>query len=309
MTNQTPPKLATASALLLVVALVLLAGGGLCWRQFRQRQAEVVAPVAPAVVLSETTQRILASLPTPLDVRFFAPDEAVTLPEDLRSYITRVVNLLAEYERGAAGKLRINQRDPQTDAAAKTAAGDAGVVPFASETGEIVYLGLTVGNGTQTEAITPLAPEWEAALESDLTRAIQRLLAKTSSATTARTITRKDAQPAPIDPAVSEQLLKMFPDLPTRSYDAMAQELRTAVLEEFKTAAAEMQAKVSVAQQALADAQANKGAAEQQEASKNFQRTQAEQANKLKGITARLQKRLTVLQQLKARPELSAPAR
>src|SRR5688572_6430557 len=101
----------------------------------------------------------------------------------------------------------------------------------------------------------------------------------------------------------------MFPDLQTRSYDSMAQELRTATLEEFKTATAELQSKVSAAQQALADAQANKGAAEQQEAQQNFQRVQAEQAEKLKAITAWLQDRLTVLQRLKSTPELSAPAR
>jgi hypothetical protein len=301
-----------ASRLVLVGLLAggfLLALGGF-WFSNRTKQPPVTpaveTPAAPG--LSATTQKILASLTTPLEVRFFAPDEAVTLPEQLRSYITRVTQLLAQYERVAAGKLHVRRSDPQTDAAAKTAASAAGVIPFASETGEIVYLGLTVGNGSQIESIAPLAPEWEAALESDLSRAIQRLAAQPRS-TAARTPGKKTATPPPLDPAISEQLLKMFPDLQTRSYDSMAQELRTATLEEFKTATAELQSKVSAAQQALADAQANKGAAEQQEAQQNFQRVQAEQAEKLKAITAWLQDRLTVLQRLKAAPELSAPAR
>lgn len=311
--NERRPDHQAASRLAVLLLLgtgFLLAGGGF-WFSNRTKQppAEpaVESPAAPG--LSATTQKILARLTTSIEVRFFAPDEALSLPEDLRSYITRVAQLLAAYERAAAGKLQVRRSDPQTDAAARTAAGAAGVIPFASETGEIVYLGLTVGNGSQIEAITPLAPEWETALESDLTRAIQRLLAKAPSATTAQTTTRKDVQPAPIDPAVSEQLLKMFPDLATRSYDAMAQELRIAALEEFKITTAEMQAKVSVAQQALAEAQANKSAAEQEAALKNFQRVQFEQAEKLKGITAWLQERLTVLQQLKTAPGLSAPAR
>jgi len=59
----------------------------------------------------------------------------------------------------------------------------------------------------------------------------------------------------------------------------------------------------------LAEAQANKSVTGPQEALQNFQRVQAEQAEKLKGITAWLQERLTVLQQLKAAPGLSAPAR
>ncbi|MGC3961696.1 MAG: Gldg family protein [Verrucomicrobiota bacterium] len=294
---------------ILLAAGLILALGGL-WFSHRTSLPPASAPATPPTPgLSEATQKILAGLPTSIEVRFFAPDDAVTLPENLRSYIMRVSQLLAEYERGAAGKLRINRADPQTDLAAKTAAGAAGVVPFGSETGEIVYLGLTVGNGAQIESITPLTPEWETALESDLSRAIQRLTTQTASVKPTRSGKRATAQPDPINPATSEQLLKMFPDLATRSYDSMAQELRTATLEEFKVATAELQTKVSAAQQALADAQANKSAAEQQEALQNFQRVQAEQAEKLKGITAWLQERLTVLQRLKTAPELSTPVR
>lgn len=311
--NERRPDQRAASRLAVVILLgagLLLAGGGF-WFSSRTKQLPVeTAAATPATVgLSATTQKILASLTTSIEVRFFAPDEAVTLPEHLRSYITRVAQLLAEYERDAAGKLRVRRSDPQTDAAAKTAASAAGVIPFASETGEIVYLGLTVGNGTQIESITPLAPEWEAALESDLSRAIQRLAAKPRSAAAARTAGQKSVPVTPMDPAISEQLLKLFPDLKIRAYDDMAQELRTAALEEFKTATAELQTKMSAAQQALAQAQANKSAAEQQAAWQDFQRVQAEQTEKLKGITAWLQERLTVLQQLKAAPELSPPAR
>lgn len=303
-----------AASRLVVLGLVgtgfFLACGGF-WFANRTKPA----PVTPAPetitgpILSATTQRILASLTTPLDLTFFAPDAAVALPESLCSYINRVSDLLAVYEREAAGKLRLHRRDPQTDAAAKTAATTAGVVPFASGTGEIVYLGLIVGNGARTEAITPLAPEWEAALESDLSRTIQRLASAPAAAASTRSTARKETQAAPIDPVISEQLLKMFPDLATRSYDAMAQELRAATLEEFKAGTLEMQTKVSAAQQTLADAQANKSAAEQQEALKQFQAVQAEQTEKLKEITAWLQARLTALQQLKATPGLSTPAR
>jgi hypothetical protein len=70
-----------------------------------------------------------------------------------------------------------------------------------------------------------------------------------------------------------------------------------------------MQTKVSVAQQALAEAQANKSAVEQQAALQDFQRVQTKQTEKLKGLTEWLQERLTVLQQFKAAPGLSVQAR
>lgn len=287
---------------LVVVGFFLVIGG--LWFANRIKPAPVSPPpeVVSGPILSPNTQRILASLTAPLDIYFFAPDGAVALPEDLRSYINRVSDLLAVYESEAVGKLRLQRRDPQTDAAAKTAATAAGVVAFASETGEIVYLGITVSNGARTEAITSLAPEWETALESDLSRAIQRLASAPARSASNRSNARPETQAAPVDPVISEQLLKMFPDLATRSYDEMAQELRTATLEEFKAGTLELQTKVSAAQQALATAQANKGAAEQQEALKQFQTVQSEQTEKLKEITARLQARLTVLQQLKIAP-------
>jgi hypothetical protein len=315
-TKTARPATRAASRLPLVLVLaagLLLAGVGFWFAQrtrptLAETAAETTGAPAPRV-LSEMTQQILARITTPLEVRFYAPADGVALPENLRGYIGRVATVLAEYERVAAGKLRVQRHDPQTEAAAKTTAAAAGIRPFASETGEIVYLGLTVGNGARSEVIAPLAPEWEAALESDLSRAIQRLNALPPAPATTRTTTRRETESAPIDPALRAQLEKLFPDLQTRSYDDMAQELRLAALEEFKAGVAELQSKVAAAQQTLAAAQANKGAVEQQEALQQLQRVQAEQAEKLKGITAWLQARLTVLQQLKAAPELPVPAR
>lgn len=291
------------------VALLLGATASLFyWRHTRQPQVQPVESVAPGVALSETTTKILAGLETPIDLRFFAPADVSALPEEVGGYLNRVETLLAEYERVAAGKVHVLKQDPQTDAAAKVAAGAAGVVPFASANGEIVYLGLTVGAGTRIESIAPLAPEWEAALESDLSRAIVRVTAKqiTRSVSPA---TQTPAAPAPIDPARSEELLRAFPDLATQSFEAVAKVMRERTLEEFKIAAAEMQTKVGEAQKALAEAQANKGEAAVAAAQQELRRIQAEQSSKLNGITANLQERITVLQQLKTAPNLPAGAR
>jgi hypothetical protein len=282
--------------------LILVSGGLWYWRANRPRTVETAEAAAPSGKLSETTTRILGGLQTPIDLRLFAPANVSALPRALSGYVSRVRGLLAEYESAAAGKVRVSQRDPQTDKAAKAAAGAAGIVPFASENGEIVYLGLTVGNGARVETVAPLAPEWEAALESDISRAISRVTA--SAAVPARPGATTPAAATPIDPAISEELLKTFPDLASRSFDEAAQVLRESAFEQFKAAAMEMQAKVQLAQQALAAARGNKSEAEQQEALKAFQEIQAEQANKLKAIAARLQERIVVLQRLK---DTSAP--
>lgn len=299
-------RAASRVGLMVLVAVGFgLAGGGFWyWRQAQQPVVETVAAPAPSVVLSEPTRKILAGLNAPVELRLFIPREISVLPEALGGYVTRVESLLAEYERAAAGKLRIIKSDPQSDAAAKVAAGAAGVVPFTTEAGEVVYLGLTVGSGARIESIAPLAPEWEAALESDVSRAIRRVTAGSVTAVSVGATT--PASPTPIDPAISEELLRTFPNLATQSFEEAAKVLRERALEEFKSAAAVMQAKVAVAQKALAEAQANKSEADQQAARKVFQDVQAEQTDKLKAITARLQERIEVLVRLKG--PTSAPA-
>jgi hypothetical protein len=72
---------------------------------------------------------------------------------------------------------------------------------------------------------------------------------------------RRPWRQTPIDPALSEELLRTFPDLATQSFEAVAKVMRERTLEEFKIAAAEMQTKVGEAQKALAEAQANKSEA------------------------------------------------
>jgi len=281
----------------LALALALTGGGFYYWQQARQRTVETVDAPAPSGELSQPTITLLAGLNTPINLRLFAPADVSALPAALGDYVTRVAGLLAEYERLSDGKVRVSKHDPQSNAAAKTAAGAAGMLPFASENGTIIYLGLTVGNGARVETLALLAPEWEAALEADVSRAISRVTATTPSST--RPGNQAAATPTSIDPAVSEELLRTFPDLASRSFEEVAQTLREGALEEFKSASLEMQAKVQLAQQALADARQNKSEAAQQTALKAFQQVQSEQATKLKLIAARVQDRILVLQRLK----------
>lgn len=303
------PQRAAAQVLLLTtLALVLVVGGGWWgWRQFKSRPTAIAAPVSPVVVLSDSTMRILGGLEASVELRWFVPADAGVLPLALEEYVTRVGSLLAEYENLSSGKLRVNKTDARAHPTAKAAAGAAGIAPFTTECGEIVYLGLIVASGARQEVIFPLSPEWEAALESDVSRAIARVTTKVAPAISA--VPQVAGAPPPIDPALSEELLRTFPNLAALSFEDAAKVLRERALEEFKTVAAEAQAKVNEAQKNFAETQANKGAAEVQSAQKEFQRAQAEQTRQLSEITARLAERIAVLQQLKGTPNLPVSPR
>jgi len=281
---------------LVTVAFVVGLGVG-AYFYYRHVQAErPVSIEAPGVVLSEATQAVLQRLESPVDITLYAPSDLAALPQALSDFAARADQLLAEYERAGQGKIRLNRTDPTSSASAKTAAGAVGILPFAGKDGAICYLGIAIARASQKETIPQLSPDWEAALESDLSRAIARVTA--SVATPASPATQTGTSAAPIDPAISEELLRTIPDLDSRSYDDAAKVLREASLVEFTAAVREMQAKVQATQKELA-AQGNKAEADQQAAIKELQQVQAEQNQKLGEIAARLQARLQVLERLK----------
>jgi hypothetical protein len=74
--------------------------------------------------------------------------------------------------------------------------------------------------------------------------------------------------------------------------------VKTVGMEEFKTAAAEIQKQLAAAHQRLADAQKESPEAERS-ARAELQKLQSEQNEKLAEISHRMQGRLTALQQLK----------
>lgn len=298
--------------LLLLIAGGIAVGGYWVGKGRPTPPPPTTAIYSSAPVLSVQTRQALAGLTADVELRLYAPTDAEALAETTREYLYQVQQWLAEYARGGAGRVRFSQHDPQTDPAAKSAATAAGMVPFVSETGAIVYLGLTVSSGGQVELLPALTPEWAGAFEADLTRAIQRVTARRSDGG------RREIRPGhlaadplvtPVDPELSEALLKRFPDLAQRPRAELAQILRGEAFAEYKTVAEELQQKISAAEQELAAAQAKKSEAASQAALRQLQSLQHEQADKLKAITARLQEQLTTLEQLTTAPALPPSAR
>ena len=179
-----------------------------------------------------------------------------------------------------------------SDASANAAFAD-GIRPFNMDKGDGCYLGISISDNGQKELLPRLNPDWERALESDLTRAIVRV-------SSTKPATKSDvAILSPPDKAVVDEVKREIPDLGSVSLERGTQILREAALREFGDVAKQMEAQVKEAQQRLADAQSSKSEAAQEAAMKNLQQIQAEQAAKIKQIAARLQDQIAALQALK----------
>jgi ABC-type uncharacterized transport system involved in gliding motility auxiliary subunit len=129
-----------------------------------------------AYSLSAGTKTILRQLQSPIRIRFYCT-QGETSPETvyLRSYASRVDDLLAEYQQIAGNKLIIERYDPQPDSDAEESAHLAGVEGEMLRDGERFYLGLSVSRLDASEAIPFLDPNRERLLEYDLSRAITQV--------------------------------------------------------------------------------------------------------------------------------------
>jgi ABC-type uncharacterized transport system involved in gliding motility auxiliary subunit len=125
--------------------------------------------------LSDGTKRILANLPGPVKIRYYASQSENAMPVGLKGYARRVEDLLKEYRQVSKGKLTLEKYDPAPDSDAEDSANLDGVEPQIINTGERFYLGLSLSQLDQKVAVPALSPERETLLEYDLTRAISQV--------------------------------------------------------------------------------------------------------------------------------------
>jgi len=176
-------------ARIIIIALAALVIGLACGAYWYYRQAQKQIPEAPlseAQRLSEATQAILQRLDAPVEISLYAPASSGDLSEAMAVFVARVQQLLSEYQRVAGDKIRLTQSDPATSASAKAAAGVDGLLPLADNNGGVFYLGIAISQRGRKETMAQLSPDWEAALESDLSRAIARVSASTATPTARR---------------------------------------------------------------------------------------------------------------------------
>ena len=248
---------------------------------------------APKFQLSDGTQAVLRNLETPVEIRYYALLDPAVVPASLSAYAGRVDQLLGEYQGAAAGKITVTRFNSPSDAAAKAAAADR-IEAFNRDKGDACYLGITVvAYGNQKESLRQLAPEWEAALESDLTRALARVVSA-------------KPPPAPVpgavrlpDEAAMAEVKRDIPDLGAVSIKDGRRILHEKALGEFTAATEDYDARIKAAEERFTAAQSGGAEAVQQAAREELLKLQGEQTKTLTDLAARLKARLAALERLK----------
>jgi len=246
----------------------------------------------PAIQLSETTRAVLSRLDAPLEIRFYALLDPASVPDSVMVFPARVDQLLSAYEQGAGGKLKVTSFKSQSTPDANAARAD-GIEAFNSQKGDACYLGLTLVSKGHKETVPRLSPEWEQALEPDLTRAIVRLLDASRADTGSLVVSQANA-------TAVQEVKALIPNLAAVSVQQGKEILRDAAFNDFTAATKEMQVQVKEAEQRLVQAHNGGSDAEQQAAMKHLQEVQAEQTEKLKQIAGRSKTQIDTFQQLKA---------
>lgn len=284
---------ANARTVLLVLVFFLLGlGGGAYWYYRATKPASAVESDGKKIItLSDRTKAILNRLESPVEIRFYSLLDPATVSDSIQAFAGRVDQLLSVYQQESNGKINVIRFNSQSDANAQAAAAD-GIKPFNRDKGDVCYLGLTIAQNGQKELLPQLAPEWEPAVEFDLTRAIVRLMDAKPSA-------KNPVATAEPDAVTIAEVKRALPNFASVSVEEGTRLLRETALTDFAAAADEMEIRLKEAQERASQAQSGGSAAEQQAAVKHLQQVQLEQAGKLKEIAARLAARIAALQQLK----------
>jgi gliding motility-associatede transport system auxiliary component len=127
--------------------------------------------------LAAGTKEVLRSIDEPIDLRFYYSERLDELGPYFASYANRVDELLAEYQRLANGRIRVERLDPQPFSPEEDLAVAEGLQGLpVHDDGTQAYFGLSGRNSTDDdEVVAYLAPERGDFLEYDLTRMIYDL--------------------------------------------------------------------------------------------------------------------------------------
>jgi len=285
----------------IVLALAFLLVGaafGAVWLYRTAHRGPAVSgePTGPQpVALSDTTLSVLQKLDSVLEIRLYSILDPASVPDSEMAFASRVDQMLLAYQQAAGGKIKLTRFDAQSNLNPNAARAD-GVQAFNLDKGAACYLGVALAYQGRKEILPHLSPEWEQAVEPDLTRAILRLVEAP----------RPTGAGAPVPSEVNTNAVRevkaLIPNLGTVSEEEGTRILREAALNEFTAAAKEMQVQLKQAEQRLAQARSGGSDADQQAAMKQLQQVQSEQDQKLKEIAARSKAQIDALQQLKATP-------
>jgi hypothetical protein len=284
------PQVAVTRLRGLVLGLAFFAAGiALSAWWFSRSPTPALAPEsAGPPPLSDATKAVLLHLRSPVEIRFYSLLDPVSVDASGRDFSGRVDQLLSQYEQEAGGKLRVARVNAISSVADKAAEAD-GIKSFNIEKGNACFLGIAVVRGDQKASLSALTPEWESALESDLSRVIAGV-----------DMAASQAQPAAkADVASLEAVKRAITNLDSVSVEDGSRMLRTAALAQFQKTGQEMQSRLRQAEERFLQAQNNQSVADQEAALKDLRQAQMEQAKKLEEIALESKAQLEALQQLK----------
>lgn len=161
---------AIAALALLFIALTVLSG-------LLLRGARLDLTENRLYTLSSGTLNIVRTLPEPVTLTLFYSAQGATDLPQIRTYATRVRELLEELASRSDGKLRLSVVDPQPFSEDEDRASELGIrsVPLGGAGGQL-WLGLAGSNSTDGKAVIPfLDPAKEPFLEYDIAKLVQQL--------------------------------------------------------------------------------------------------------------------------------------
>jgi len=286
------PQEGSARVVLLAAACLLLGGAGSAYWFYHGSRPETPPPVAnPAArQLSEVTRAVLRRLEAPIEIRFYSSlDPASVSPSD-RAFAGRSEALLSAYQQEGGGKVKLTTFNAGQSFNPDAASAD-GIKPFNLDKGSACFLGIVVAQDARKEVIPQISADWEPALETDVTRAIVRLIdAKPPGAPVA---------PAQTDPALLEEVKRAVPNFATLPLEEGEAVLHDAALKELKAAATDADAQAKEARQQFTDAQSAGSEPDMRAARQRLQKIQADQMEKFKEIGAKSQAQVEALRQLR----------
>jgi hypothetical protein len=290
---------AGTQAIVLVLALLLVAAAASAVWLYRSAHRGPAATGEPTgsqpATLSDATLTALQKLDSVLEIRFYSVLDPVSVPDSVVAFASRVDQLLSAYQQAAGGKINLTRFDSRSKLNPNAARAD-GVQAFNLDKGEACYLGVALAFKGRKETLPYLSPEWEQAVEPDLTRAIIRLVEAPRPAGAAA------LAPLEVNTNAVKEVKALIPNLGAMSVEEGTRILREVALKDFTAAAKEMETQVKEAEQRVTQAQNGGSDADQQAARKHLEQVQTEQTEKLKQIAARSQAQIDALQQLKAAP-------
>ena len=264
------------------------AGMALTAAWFLRAPSHEVAPVAAPPALSEATRAVLQRLGSPVEIRFYSLLDPASVGDNGREFSGRVDQLLSQYEQEAGGNIRVVRVTSVSSSAADAAVAD-GIRPFNMDKGDACFLGIAVVRAKQKETLSVLEPEWEQALEPDLTRAIARA--------------GRDDSPAAFVPRVEKATMdtvkRLIPNLDSVSLAEGRETLRKSSLAEFRRNTEELETRRKEAEEHFLEAQAGQSEAGQETARKELLQIQADQLTSWRRLTAASQAQMTALEQIK----------